>query len=416
MATSVDYSAADHESPSCYNFWSLFGCEDEKLKQLRIARRRDMLPPWRGLQSLNAEQFYEANESPREFKESKPWNAGLCCRRKARGAALLEEPRSQKEPWIWAPQADENEIDLEWKIVEHELDYESLCRLRAFREVVAQAGLDFHVACRKAPHSKRPGTLLRFLRARNWNQELSLKLLQEALDWRRDYQLEEKLEAWRAEWQAQQSRRVQLWRKYGYIKQIGLDHDGLPIHLHRLSQCDAGGLAREAGDEAFLLYHLMILEDCFEAAQERMLKSGKLITNFVDVYDQGDYGLVDGYLRRGYKAWEPYKMMIPILDKVYPERVRVAFILRCPAVFAIFWRLVEPFVPPATVKKIRIKGYSAKSYVGEMKEFMVESVIPPFLGSDDRALLTTAEPWGGWVPNGGTCGAWLGSWGWRSMG
>eukprot|EP00913_Durusdinium_trenchii_P000659 g612.t1 len=61
--------------------------------------------------------------------------------------------------------------------------------------VVAQAGLDFHVACRKAPHSKRPGTLLRFLRARNWNQELSLKLLQEALDWRRDYQLEEKLEA-----------------------------------------------------------------------------------------------------------------------------------------------------------------------------------------------------------------------------
>lgn len=25
---------------------------------------------------------------------------------------------------------------------------------------------------------------------------------------------------------------------------------GLPIHLHRLSQCDAGGLAREAGDEA----------------------------------------------------------------------------------------------------------------------------------------------------------------------
>lgn len=34
MATSVDYSAADHESPSCYNFWSLFGCEDEKLKQL----------------------------------------------------------------------------------------------------------------------------------------------------------------------------------------------------------------------------------------------------------------------------------------------------------------------------------------------------------------------------------------------
>ena len=44
-----------------------------------------------------------------------------------------------------------------------------------------------------------------------------------------------------------------------------------------------------------------------------------------------------------------------------------AALARCPSLFAIFWRLVEPFVPPATVKKIRIKGYACKSFVGEMK-------------------------------------------------
>ena len=38
-------------------------------------------------------------------------------------------------------------------------------------EAVADAGLDFHAACERVPHSKRPGTLLRYLRARNWNQE-----------------------------------------------------------------------------------------------------------------------------------------------------------------------------------------------------------------------------------------------------
>ena len=36
-------------------------------------------------------------------------------------------------------------------------------------------------------------------------------------------------------------------------------------------------------------------------------------------------------MRRGYQTWEPYKQMIPILDKVYPERVRVAFVVRLAA-------------------------------------------------------------------------------------
>jgi len=225
-------------------------------------------------------------------------------------------------------------------------------------------------------------------------------MLQEAFDWRTEFQLDEKMEVWRAEWNAQETSRVKVWKKYTYIKPIGLDHDGLPIYIHRTSQCDAAGLVREAGMEAFILFHLHIMEECFAAAQERMMKTGKLITNFVEIYDPGDYGLVGKYMRRGYQAWEPYKQMIPILDKVYPERVRVAFVVRCPSVFAIFWRLVEPFVPPATVKKIRIKGYASKTFVAEMKEFMAESTIPPFLRSDDRSLLLAAEPWGGVVPPG----------------
>lgn len=382
------------ESPSCFNnFWSILGCEDDKIKEMRLERKRDLLQSLR-----NPESFQEVNESPRNGEAQKKPPI-FCCRRKrctgenaARGAL--------KQPWVWAPKSDENEIDLEWKIVEHELDEESLCRLRNFRKAVADAGLDFHAACERVPHSKRPGTLLRYLRARNWNQEQSLKMLQEAFDWRTEFQLDEKMEVWRAEWNAQETSRVKVWKKYTYIKPIGLDHDGLPIYIHRTSQCDAAGFVREAGMEAFILFHLHIMEECFAAAQERMMKTGKLITNFVEIYDQGDYGLVGKYMRRGYQAWEPYKQMIPILDKVYPERVRVAFVVRCPSVFAIFWRLVEPFVPPATVKKIRIKGYASKTFVAEMKEFMAESTIPPFLRSDDRSLLLAAEPWGGVVPPG----------------
>ncbi|CAJ1360050.1 unnamed protein product [Effrenium voratum] len=391
----AEKSKASNEpwSPSCLNdFWSLLGCEDEKLKQIRRERRLDLL------QSLRRASSKQACDSPTE--EDQRLRSFCCQRRRRKASPPKARPDAAATPWVWNPKPEEDELALEWKIVEHELDAESLRRLREFRQAVAAAGLDAHEACCKAPIAQRPGTLLRYLRARNWDSAAATKMLQDALDWRRDFRLDEKLDAWRAEWRDGSSGRARLWRKYGYIKYAGLDFEGLPVYLHRTSQCDANGLVREGGLETFILYHLVILEDSFNAAQERMMKTGKLITSFLEIYDQGDYGQVDGYLRRGMKAFEPYKAMIPILDKVYPERIRVAFVLRCPYVFASLWRVVESLLPPATVKKIRIKGYPAKTFVSEIKEYMLESNLPPHLRSDDRSLLAAAEPWGGWVPVG----------------
>lgn len=386
------------ESPTCFNdFWSVLGCQDEKLREIRLERRRDLLQGRTLLNSAPEKPHFQVDDSPTESAEDVLSSRFFCCRRRSEKPPVRA---AATKPWVWAPKPEESELDLEWKIVEHELDAKSMACLRSFRKAVVEAGLDSHRACANTPHSQRPGTLVRYLRARNWNQELSLAMFRDALDWRRDYDLDAKLEAWRAEWKTDSTPRVQLWRKYGYVKCIGLDYDGLPIWLHRMSQCDAGGLVREAGIEAFILFHIAILEDSFARAQERMMKTGKLITNFVEIYDQGDYGHVDGYLRRGWGSWEGYKQMIPILDKVYPERLRVSFLLRCPRIFAVFWRLVEPLLPATTVKKIRIKGYAASSFVEELKEFMAETTIPPFLRSDDKSFLETAEPWGGWVPSG----------------
>jgi len=352
------------ESPTCFNdFWSVLGCQNDKLREIRLERRRDLLQGRTLLNSAPEKPHFQVDDSP-ESAEDVLSSRFFCCRRRSEKPPVRA---AAAKPWVWAPKPEESELDLEWKIVEHELDAKSMACLRSFRKAVVEAGLDSHRACANTPHSQRPGTLVRYLRARNWNQELSMAMFRDALDWRRDYDLDAKLEAWRAEWKTDSTPRVQLWRKYGYVKCIGLDHDGLPIWLHRMSQCDAGGLVREAGIEAFILFHIAILEDSFARAQERMMKTGKLITNFVEIYDQGDYGHVDGYLRRGWGSWEGYKQMIPILDKVYPERLRVSFLLRCPRIFAVFWRLVEPLLPATTVKKIRIKGYAASSFVEELK-------------------------------------------------
>lgn len=268
-----------------------------------------------------------------------------------------------------------------------------------FRRYVEQLGLDDHAACTNVPHTRRAATLLRFLRARSWNLQKAAALLGDALDWRRDFQIEQKLAAWRREWEAQTSERVRLFQTYDFVDCLGQDKEGLPVYVHRFSQGDPGGLARELGEEVLLLRFLQVVEDSFEQSQRRILETGRLLTNFVEVYDMGNYGLVQRWFQRAMAAVGPYKRFGPILDKVYPERVRASFILRAPPAFAVVWRIMAPLLPEATKKKIRIRGFHARAWLAELEEFMPEGSIPPWLRSEEPAHLCQAKPYGGIVPS-----------------
>jgi len=277
---------------------------------------------------------------------------------------------------------------------------EELRALRQLQICVEEQGLGEHPACAKAPHTRRAATLLRFLRARGGDVPKAVALLREAMDWRQQFEFDQKMEAWRAEREDGNSRRVQVLRKYDYVTVLGADLEGLPVYLHRFSQGDPSGLAREIGEEALLLRLLEGLEDCFEAAQERMLKTGNVLTSFVEVYDMGNYGFVPRWLPRGMAAMGPFRRFAPVFDKVYPERVRVAFILRTPPAFAFVWRLTLPMIPEATRGKIRLKGFQASSWLAEMEALLPKATIPLFLRVDDLDEIYRAEPWGGIVPVG----------------
>lgn len=313
----------------------------------------------------------------------------------------LEGKRREEllEPWI--PPADA--LEAEWKALERTIDAEELQRVRAFRGVVEAAGLDRHEACASAgatPHSRSASTLLRFLRARQGDANAALKLFVEAMDWRRDFDIDRKLKEWRAEWEEGTTARVQLLKAYDFISEVGKDNLGLPVFVQRHSQGDAGGIVREAGQEALLLHLVSGIEYQLSEAKARMLKTGECVTSFIEIQDVGNYGLVDSWLPRALACVPFYKANAPIFDKVYPERVRICFIIRAPTAFAMIWRLASPMVPEATKGKIRLKGSGAKTWMEEMAAHMPLSSIPPWVQSDDPAELAKAKPWGGVVPKG----------------
>lgn len=185
---------------------------------------------------------------------------------------------------------------------------------------------------------------------------------------------------------------------------VGWQAQGLAggVGTRRLSagethQADLGGWIREVGDEPVLLHLLKFIEDGLDEAQAHMLRTGCFHGNFIEIHDTGNYGLVPSYLHRGLKMLPFYKKYAPVFDKVYPERLRACFVVRAPAAFSGVWRLVQPLIPEATKLKVRFRGHAAATWVEEL-EGLAPGVLPPWLRSDDPALLLEAEPWGGLVP------------------
>jgi len=299
------------------------------------------------------------------------------------------------------PDAPNQELRAEWKIVHSAVANDEFKRLLELNSLVLKLGLHRHPSnTSEKPHVQRAATLLRFLRARAGNVEKAAEMLTEALDWRRDFALDQKLSAWRAELAEGQSARAKLLKDFGYIQQLCLDLDGNPVSLQRFSQGDPGGLVREVGSEAFLLYLLDQLESSLELAQQRMMSSGCLFAGFLEVIDVGNYGLVGEWHGRGRSAIGPYCKFAGVFDKLYPERLRVAFIVRAPAAFSLVWKLVLPFIPEATRQKIRIKGHKSSTWKAEMAELVSLEELPRWLKEDDPAAFLEATPAGGIVPVG----------------
>lgn len=324
-----------------------------------------------------------------------------CCRRRASPLKLEEgSPSRRPQPDVTRPwRAPNDPLRAEWEVVARGVSEQEYSRLQGFRRLVEARGLDSHKACAETPHTRRAVTLLRFLRARQGNSEQACGLLSEALDWRRDFEIDRRMREWKAELRQGTSARLRVLMRYKWTC-VCKDAFGLPVFIHRESVCDAGGLLRELGSDFLLVHAVTEVEDAFEVAREQMLRTGVLRTSFVEIYDVGNYGLVPNYWQRGWDGVPFFKSIVPVIEKVYPERVRLAFVIRMPRSFWLILKLFWPLVPPETKKKIKMHGFPARAFREELIEAIGESNVPPFMLTDDMQVIAKAQPQGGLVPRG----------------
>lgn len=174
-------------------------------------------------------------------------------------------------------------------------------------------------------------TILRFLRARDYNVEKGYGMLVESLKWRRENEIDHLLDVYKMP-----SVLVKHfpggWHHY--------DNDGRPLYVLRLGHMDVKGLLKSVGEEGLLRLTLNICEEGLRLMKESTKELERPISNWCLLVD------LEGLSMR--HLWRPgVRALLRIIETVernYPETMGRVLIVRAPRVFPILWTLISTFI------------------------------------------------------------------------
>jgi hypothetical protein len=193
---------------------------------------------------------------------------------------------------------------------------EQQAKINDVRKSIGSITSKFPVLCSDA-------SILRYLKARNWNTNKASKMLKETLKWRLDYKPE------KIQWEdvAHEAKIGKLYRANYFDKR------GRTVLIMR------PGLQSKSSTDVQIKY----LVYCMERA----------ILDLKQDQDQMVW-LID------FQGWSMSSISVKVtretahlLQERYPERLALAILYDPPKVFESFWLLVKPFLEPKTYKKVK---------------------------------------------------------------
>jgi hypothetical protein len=226
-------------------------------------------------------------------------------------------------------------------------------------------------------------TLLRFLRARKFDVELSKKMFVETETWRKETKLDELINAWDYPEKEQISKYyVQFYHK--------TDKDGRPVYIEQLGGIDLTEMYKITSAER-MLTNLAIeyerMADDFLPACSR--QSGRLIETACTIMD-----LKGVTLTKVPQVYSYVRQASTISQNYYPERLGKLYLINAPWGFSTVWSVVKGWLDPVTVSKINILGSGYKSEL--LKQIPAENLPKAFGGEcvcSEGCDKSDAGPW-----------------------
>lgn len=218
-------------------------------------------------------------------------------------------------------------------------------------------------------------TLLRFLRARDFNVEKAREMLSESLLWRKKHQVDKIL----SEYELPEV--VQNYFPGGWHHK---DKEGRPLYLLRLGQMDVKGLLKSIGEDGLLKLTLHVCEEGLRQMEEATQTEGRPVSTWTLLVD------LEGLNMR--HLWRPgiraLLRIIEIVEANYPETMGRVLIIRAPRVFPILWTLVSTFIHENTRSKFLFYGGNDYNLSpGGLLDYIPENNVPDFLGGPCKAQI-----------------------------
>ncbi|KAL3821172.1 hypothetical protein ACJIZ3_007077 [Penstemon smallii] len=230
-------------------------------------------------------------------------------------------------------------------------------------------------------------TLLRFLKARDFNIEKTIQMWEEMLNWRREYGTDTILE----DFEFEELEEVLQYYPQGYH---GVDREGRPVYIERLGKANPSKLMRITSVERYLKYHVQEFERALhEKFPACSIAAKRLICSTTTVLDVQGLG-IKNFTKT---AASLLAAMAKIDNSYYPETLYRMYIVNAGTGFKkVLWPTAQKFLDAKTIAKIHV--LDTKS-LGRLLEIIDPSQLPDFLGgsctchSEGGCLRSNKGPW-----------------------
>ncbi|KAK2639971.1 hypothetical protein Ddye_027766 [Dipteronia dyeriana] len=230
-------------------------------------------------------------------------------------------------------------------------------------------------------------TLLRYLKARDFNIEKTIQMWEEMLIWRKEYGADTILE----DFEFEELEEVLQYYPQGYH---GVDKEGRPVYIELLGKAHPTKLMHITTIERYLKYHVQEFE---KALQEKFpactIAAKRPICSTTTILDVNGLGIKNF----SKTAANLLSAMTKIDNSYYPETLHRLFIVNAgPGFKKVVWPTAQKFLDTKTVSKIHV--LEPKS-MGKLLEFIDSSQLPDFLGGsctcfrEGGCLRSNKGPW-----------------------
>lgn len=228
-------------------------------------------------------------------------------------------------------------------------------------------------------------TLLRFLKARDFNLEKTTRMWAEMLNWRKEFGTDTILE----DYEFSELEEVLQHYPQGYH---GVDKEGRPVYIERLGKAHPSRLMRITSIDRYLKYHVQEFERAFcEKFPACSIAAKRQICSTTTILDVQGLGL---------KNFTPSAAsilgaMAKVDNNYYPETLHRMFVVNAGSTFKKYlWPAAQKFLDAKTIAKIHV--LEPKS-LGKLLEVIDPSQLPDFLGGsctcEVGCLRSNMGPW-----------------------